>query len=304
MVEGEEEGEERGPDFEARGSGVNSNVYWVADSSLSEWTQLPDLEPKDIQAARSIKVLFTGELEHEIITNPFFFGKEKHYLRAQIARISHGTTVIPNGLFKLGEAEEEGGPQLEIENMDPENEEDHFKQPETEDQSLLNNWLHHPKSILLNNRTGHLEPTLEEGDEREPAEVLKEIIKKDPYDARLKPITEDSKIDSSCSWKVSLFGAKTRQAVFGKMGKTSSEHYGIVVLKSLRWPGSVTCWKGTTQYQIYVGDGLKNEECTYFPVYPPTIPQDPVDLDEQPEPTPLEAPPAEEEGEQEEAKED
>ena len=188
--------------------------------------------------------------------------------------------------------------------MDPENEEDHFKQPETEDQTSLNNWLHHPKSILLNNRTGHLEPTLEEGDEREPAEVLKEIIKKDPYEARLKPITEDSKIDSSSSWKVSLFGTKTRQAVFGKMGKISSEHYGIVVLKSLRWPGSVTCWKGTTQYQIYVGDGLKNEECTYFPVYPPTIPEDPIDLDEQPEPTPLEAPPAEEEGEQEEAKED
>lgn len=153
-VEAEEEGE-RGPDFEARGTGVNSLVYWVTDSSLGEWTQLPDLEPKDIAAARSIKVLFTGDLERDIITNPFFFGKEKDYLRAQIARISHGTTVVPNGIYKLGEPEEEGAFVKEIEAKDPENEEDQFKQPETEDQAVLANWVHHPKSILDNNRTDH-----------------------------------------------------------------------------------------------------------------------------------------------------
>ena len=54
--------------------------------------------------------MFTGDLERDIITNPFFFGKEKIYLRAQIARISHGTTVVPRGLFALEEAEEEGAP--------------------------------------------------------------------------------------------------------------------------------------------------------------------------------------------------
>ena len=84
-IEAEGDDEERGPDFEARGSGVNEFVYWVTDSSLSEWTQLPDLSPSDVDAARQIKVLFTGDLEHSIITNPFFFGKEKNYLRAQIA---------------------------------------------------------------------------------------------------------------------------------------------------------------------------------------------------------------------------
>ncbi len=49
MVEGgEEEGEERPPEFEARGSGINSSVYWVTDTSLGEWTQLPDLLPSDV----------------------------------------------------------------------------------------------------------------------------------------------------------------------------------------------------------------------------------------------------------------
>lgn len=74
------------------------------------------------------------------------------------------------------------------------------------------------------------------------------------------------------------------------MGKTTSEHYGVVVLKSLRWPGAITCWKGTQQYTIYVGNGLKNESQSYYPVFPPMIPADPIDQAEQPEPTPLQAP--------------
>lgn len=293
MEGGEEEGgEEKGPEFEARGAGggVNMCVYWVSDSSLSDWSQLPDLSPKDIEAARSIKVLFTGNLEREIVTNPFFFGREKHYLRAQIARISHGTTVVPKGLNKLGEAEE-GQPQLEIEPVDQENEEEKFKQPETEDQTDPNNWLHLPKAILNNNRTGHLEPVPEEGDETEPQVLLNRILAKDPYNPRLKTITEDNQIDElGIAWTIKLHGQKTRQTAQGKMGAKSSNHFGVVVLKSLRWPGSTTCWKGTEQFQIYVGDGLKNEDKTYYPVYPPTIPNDPVDLPQQSELTPLEAP--------------
>ena len=47
-----------------------------------KWQLLPDLEPKDIQAARQTKFLFSGDLERKIITNPFFFRREKHLLRA------------------------------------------------------------------------------------------------------------------------------------------------------------------------------------------------------------------------------
>ncbi len=225
-------------------------------------------------------MLFTGNLEYEIITN-LFIGKEKQILRAQIARISHGTTVLPKGIYKLAEAEEEGGPQLEVEKLDPENEEDNFKQPETEDQVSLENWVHYPKSVLLNNRTGHMEPEVPEGDEREPADILKDIVKKDPYEPRLKPVTEDEGVDgASTSWTVKLCGPKSRQTQWGKMGAKGSVHYGVVVVKSLRWPGAMTCWKGTQQYQIYVGNGLKSEETSYYPVFPPEIPVDPVDMDE------------------------
>ena len=147
--------------------------------------------------------MFTGDLERDIITNPFFFGKEKIYLRAQIARISHGTTVVPRGLFALEEAEEEGAPQKEIKPVDREDEEAGFVHPETEDQCSLDNWLHFPKAILLNNRTDHLMPEVPEGVEAEPEDLLKEIVKKDPYVDRLKAVSED---EGGVSWTVRIKG--------------------------------------------------------------------------------------------------
>jgi len=54
-------------------------------------------------ASRKIKVKFTGNLDRYIYTNPYFFGQEKHYLRSQIARIVHSTTLCPKSLFKLVE---------------------------------------------------------------------------------------------------------------------------------------------------------------------------------------------------------
>ena len=87
--------------MEANGTGVNKFTYYVSHSSFDDWKKLPDLQPKDIQASREIKVMFSGDLERTIFTNPFFFGKEKNYLRAQIARISFSTSLCPVGLFRL-----------------------------------------------------------------------------------------------------------------------------------------------------------------------------------------------------------
>ena len=108
--ENEEEppaGEEGEPDprLEGKGTGVNELSYYVACDSLSDWKRLPDLSYKDLIAARQVKVLFSGDLERPIFTNPFFFGKEKHYLRAQLSRIIHSTTLLPVGVMKLEEDE-------------------------------------------------------------------------------------------------------------------------------------------------------------------------------------------------------
>jgi radial spoke head protein 4A len=89
--------------IEKRGEGINKLVYWVTDNLLEDWVQLPDAISEQVTVARQIKHIFTGNLNAFIDSNPTFPGKERHFLRAQIARISHATTIIPRGLYEVDE---------------------------------------------------------------------------------------------------------------------------------------------------------------------------------------------------------
>lgn len=274
-----DEDEEKPKGFEERGNGTNEFVYWVTNNSLSDWTMLPDCSPDILKATRDIKVKFTGNLDHEIISNPFFFGQERHYLRAQIARITHSTTIMPGGLHKLTEDNPK-----EIEQIEFEDEEKAYK-PTTESQSKLNNWVHAKKSILNSNRVSHMEPEGDEFADKEPEEVQKILDSRDPPEPRLKPISQDksASIEDS-AWTLRLMGDQTRTPGI----KNKSNHYGVVVVRSTVWPGSVTCWKENRYIQMYLGDGHKNESKTYYPIHPPFVPEDPEDLEEVPEPNPAE----------------
>jgi len=80
--EGEDDGKVKEA-IEEKGTGVNKYTYFVANDAISgEWTKLPDLAPSQIESARLIKVCLTGDLDKKIYSNPFFYGQEKHYLRA------------------------------------------------------------------------------------------------------------------------------------------------------------------------------------------------------------------------------
>lgn len=68
--------------MEKRGEGVNKFVYWVTDNLLEDWVQLPDVKPSQVQVAKMIKHVFTGNLNTPLDSNPPFPGKERHYLRA------------------------------------------------------------------------------------------------------------------------------------------------------------------------------------------------------------------------------
>lgn len=94
--------EEEPPLPEPRGQGINQYAYWVCNSpDENKWTALPDLTPEDIDIARKVKFHFSGDLERRIITNPFLHNREKFLLRAQIARITLSTTLVPKGMMKL-----------------------------------------------------------------------------------------------------------------------------------------------------------------------------------------------------------
>ena len=100
---------------EPRGTGVNKYAYWVTNSPLGEWSMLPDLKPQDLRNARNIKFTFSGDLNRQIFTNPFYFETEKVYLRAQIARITASTTLTCKGLYRFQEEQDR-----EIEDNTPE----------------------------------------------------------------------------------------------------------------------------------------------------------------------------------------
>ena len=131
--------------MDPRGSGLNKNVYWVTNSPLDSWNILPDLKPSDIINARGIKYLCSGDINAKIYTNPFFFQTEKTYLRAQIARITQSTTLVPIGLYKFQEETDE----REItENVPEDAEAGAIPKPTTDQMQKLDNWVHFVPSIL------------------------------------------------------------------------------------------------------------------------------------------------------------
>lgn len=93
---------EQPEDQEKRGEGVNVYAYWVSTAPESGiWTLLPDLAADDIHTARDTKCQFTGDLDRKVYTNPFIFKTEKFLLRAQIARISFSTWLVPRNVFRF-----------------------------------------------------------------------------------------------------------------------------------------------------------------------------------------------------------
>lgn len=48
--------------------------------------------------------------------------------------------------------------------------------------------------------------------------------------------------------------------------------YACAVVKSLRWPGAITVAKGgKAPCSIYVGDGIKKGDFSYYPTEPPEV---------------------------------
>ncbi len=93
--------------IEPHGTGANQYTYFVTNSPGLPWIKLPDVKPAMINQARKIRCLFTGCLSSKIDGFSPYFGLEKDYLRAQIARITATTHISPAGYYLLTENEGE-----------------------------------------------------------------------------------------------------------------------------------------------------------------------------------------------------
>ncbi|CAF1278025.1 unnamed protein product [Adineta ricciae] len=292
---------------EERGTGVNKYTYYVCNRPGAPWVRLPTVTPAQISLARQIKVFFTGDLTREIKSFPVYPGTEKHYLRAQIARISATTQVSPNGRFKFSEEEEEeeeGGRQNYEDN------EDFTGAPLSEliDEEL-NGWVHHVLHILPQGRTKWWNPK-EDAEEEEQEEENEEEdgkaedrIQPEQGPPLLTPIGADAEIHHTKAWTA-------------KISSNLIPQYACAFVRSNLWPGAYAFARGTIWENIYIGYGHKYSTSDYRPELPPipaseyndgpeiTEADDPTAEDEEKARLAAEKPEEEEEGEEEVENED
>ena len=299
--------------------GINQFVYYVTNDLTADWVELPDIKPSQLIGSRLIRYNFTGDLERQIYTNPYFKGQEKHYLRCQISRIYHGTKLVPSlNHYNIED------PENPFKNLIPTEKPKQFKH---EDFLNLKNWIHFPPSILKQGRVSHF---LEPPEDADPEEFKKKEIEKDPYEKRIKPISEDQIIMGASNfseikispWKLTqYFEDEIYTNPYIKLldekapdfdpaeQKDNKADYSIICVKSLRWPGAYNFYINKTPYFFYFGFGLKFEDVPHKGTFVykkfPDLPKDLDDLDDQPEPTiPPKEPGEDEENKDEEEKKD
>lgn len=258
------------------------------------------MRPSLLRAARKIRYTFTGNLKRQIISNPHFNGTEKDYLRCQIARISFNTNIIPStNHFKVPEPEAPYKPLEKNEEAKP---------LKINDLLNLKNWIHFQPSILKEGRINHFEREVPEGVEN-PEEFRKAYQAKDPFDKRMKSISDDQPLPSSVpnirlpAWKMQyVYDDKIYINPNIKLNpeeedpnnqKDNTANYTIVCIRSLRWPGAHLIRYRNENYNVYFGwghkfaDTLMGEKFVYedFPEIPYDIedkedaaePQEPVE---------------------------
>ena len=150
---------------EAPGTGLNQCCYFVSNDVSAPFVQLPHVTPAQVVASQQVKKFLTGDLEADVACYPAFPGKEKNFLRAQLARISAATVLAPAGKFTFGEEVEEGPDRASLPVVDA-GEEYEAKGPA--DMKDSENWVHKYGGILKIGRCANPpKPEPAEGEEEE-----------------------------------------------------------------------------------------------------------------------------------------
>ena len=278
--------------------GVNEFKYYVATSDdLSEWVQLPDVLPSHINAARLITKFMTGHLDAPVECHPPFPGVERHYLRAQIARISHATIVAPKDIFQTEQPEEEEDedgnkkpkrfevkPYEEVPPLNP------TEAPDGEDAEAVaplsmwfygykydelleaKNWAHLRLQILKEGRATKYKPEDEEPDPDADEDGAAQPEDNEFVNPFLADLGHDRPLRFEGHSKENFHAWSLRKAFHHESSTTRT-----YIARSLLWPGAM-CYAevednkpGARFESVYVGSGVKNL-CgrVYAPTLPPT----------------------------------
>ena len=239
--------------------GINKNVFYVTNDLSEKWIELPDIKPSQIKASRLIKYNITGNLENPIYSNPTFIGNEKHYLRCIIARIYHGAKLVPSiNHYTIEDQESPFKPLTPAEKP---------KQLKYKDLINMNNWIHFPPGILNCGRVSHMTEDPPEG--VDPEEFKKQVIAKDPFDKRMKKISEDKKIFINQKlginpWRIEVgyedtiyinpyikLLDETQPDFDPNEQKDNMANFLAICIRSLRLAGAVNIWSGKEKFIFF-----------------------------------------------------
>lgn len=249
------------PDVEAEKKGLpgtNMFTYWVTNEPGTGWVELDAVKPAHVSIARQVTKFFTGDLEANVDSFPVFPGQEKHLLRVQIARITHGAYVAPMTYYQLDEEADlddpEGSGVVEPQ-MNPD-----FEGVILRDllDPSLQAWVHARPFILNQGRCDFKDPNKKEGDEEfdddEDEEELMQEADREIGPPQLTPLTEDLEVTGIPAWSVSA------------SSNLISSHHQIAVIKSNLWPGAAAYCNGHKFDNIYLGYGQKYTADNFSPM--------------------------------------
>lgn len=287
-------------DVEPRGQGANGFTYWVSAGGCAPWVRLPAARASHIVAARSIKHILTGNLDAPVLSMPWYPGKERHLLRAQIARISATCTLAAKGWYE--EDEEAGAGKIKEVEAPTE------AFPGQEELASDAGWVHRMPCL---NKIGKC--SYPDVDALTGAELINEAQAKaisdqieaegDPkgnlagIDGDLGEVKPEGDEGNVVAWSFKVFGDKGMYK-FGDADKT----HQVTGVRSNIWPGATTVAQGTKFANIYIGYAMKcgtllpPNPVTGLPLllgtdpFSPLVPDDicdePNDLEEHDEPNP------------------
>ena len=256
---------------ESKGNeGINRYTFWVSNSPLEYWYELPDITPEQLVTSRKFKYYFTGNLNSKVKSFISFPGKEMHLLKCQIVRILHSSCIVPKGYLKISENFKE---QLEgkVSEYDEE-----FKSPSFEEMKAPEgeNWVHEHAYIFPNGKI--IDPSIETQVDR-----FKSISEDEGYKIKEGEGDNINEIDVKY-WKIKVVGDN----MMHNRANGDPITHAIILIKNTRWPGTLTVWKEEKFCNIYVGFGSKAIDSNYFPTQIDKMDKDPNELEEQKEPFP------------------
>lgn len=267
--------------IESRGNeGINHYTFWVSDSLLEKWEELPDITHEQLVISRLFKYIFTGDLASKVKSFVPFPGKEMHLLKCQLVRILHSSFIVPNGYLRISDKYKEP-----LDNKITEFNDEEFKMPAFEDLKNPESdaWVHEFAYIYPNGKI------INENQETEPIERLKAINADSGYTIKEDaPEGEEANMIDMRFWKYKVIGD---QIVYpSKEDSSVMTSHAVILIQNERWPGTNCVVKGNKFFNCYVGFAYKKVDESYYPTQLNTIDKDPDDTKEKPEPNPAKEP--------------